>query len=101
MKIISVAQEDANIMLGLIGIESYQIKSQESKKFKEEFDKILEDKEIGIILMNEKYLLRHQDYFKAKKSQKKPIIVEIPDLKGPFKEDYFKELIQRFIGVKV
>ncbi len=101
MKIVSVAQEDTNIMLGLLGVQGYVISSQEPQIFQEEFDKILQDEEIGIILINEKYLLRHKSYFKKKKNQKLPIIVEIPDIKAPLNEDYFQELIEKFIGIKI
>ena len=99
MKIISISDEDTNIMFQLIGIQGYIITTNEPDLFKEEFDKILEDPEIGLILMNEKYLVRQEKYFKKLKLKKLPIIVEIPDLKAPFKEKYFRHIIEQFLGL--
>lgn len=101
MKIVSIANEDTNIMMGLLGIEGYEIKTQDPTKFKKKFDKILEDEKIGIILMNEKFLIRYKSYFKSKKLEKTPIIVEIPDMKAPLKSDYVEDLIEKFLGLKI
>ena len=101
MKIISVAEEDTNVLLGLLGIEGRVIKTQNPLEFKKEFEKILEDESIGIILLNEKYLIRYSEYFKIKKLQKTPIIVEIPDIKAPVDENYFEELITKYIGISI
>lgn len=100
MKIISVAQEETNIMLGLLGIKGYNLSDQKPQEFKEQFDELLKDETIGIILINEKYFLRNQEYFKKKKNKKHPIIVEIPDIKAPFKEEYYEDLIKKFIGIR-
>ncbi len=99
MKIICVSDEDTNILFRLIGIKGYEISSNNPAIFQEEFDKILEDKDIGLVLLNEKYLMRQHDYFKVLKLQKTPIVVEIPDMKAPLKESYFRHLVERYLGL--
>ena len=101
MKIISVAEEDTNVMFGLLGIQGYEIKAQNSREFQIQFDKILQDETIGVILLNEKYLIRFKDYFRKIKIQKSPMIVEIPDMQSSLKDDYFQVLVEKFIGLSV
>lgn len=99
MKMICVADADTCIMFGLIGIKGVTISDQELGQFKEVFEPILEDEEIGFIIMNEKILLRYKNYFQSIKSRKLPIIVEIPDIKAPFTSDYFNHFIKENLGL--
>jgi vacuolar-type H+-ATPase subunit F/Vma7 len=101
MKILVVDNEDTNIMFQLLGIDSYEIKSNDPIKFQAEFDKILENTDIGLIIMNEKYLLRNKEYFKQVKNRKSPIIIEIPDLFSPLSHEYYKEFIETYIGLNM
>ncbi|MHA1718502.1 MAG: V-type ATP synthase subunit F [Promethearchaeota archaeon] len=99
MKIISVGDEDMNILFGLIGIHGKTLPMLDPPEFQAEFDQIIKDKEIGLILMNEKYLIKYKSYFKSIKSRKFPIVVEVPDIKGPLDFDFFKKFIQNYIGL--
>ena len=99
MKIICVSDEDTNILFRLIGIRGYEISSNNPTIFQEEFDQIVKDKEIGLVLLNEKYFMRQRNYFKQLKLQKTPIIIEIPDMKAPLKETYFRHLIEQYLGL--
>ncbi|WP_371806867.1 V-type ATP synthase subunit F [Candidatus Lokiarchaeum ossiferum] len=94
-----VSDDDTNILFRLIGIKSFEISSNNSEIFQEEFDKILEDQDIGLVLLNEKYLMRQRDYFRRLKLRKYPIIIEIPDMKAPLKESYFRHLIEKYLGL--
>ncbi|WP_457557651.1 V-type ATP synthase subunit F [Candidatus Harpocratesius sp.] len=101
MNIICIADEDTNIMFGLIGIQGFTLPEMDFRKFKIEFEKILSNKSIDMIIMNEKYLLRFKNYFKGIKSQKFPIIVEIPDIKAPFSADYYNHFIKQYLGLSI
>jgi len=99
MKIVSVGDEHLTLMFGLIGITGYKITTDDSDEFKEQFDKILRDKDIGLIIMSEKFLIRFKDYFKTLKARKTPIIIEVPDIRGSLEFEYFQKFIQKYIGL--
>ena len=98
MKIKCVSDSDSGLLFQLLGIETYTPKSVDQDKFIDEFNQILKDPNLGIILLNEKFLLRYRDYFKTVKSRKTPIIVEIPDIQGPLPEKYFEEFIKKYLN---
>ncbi|MHA1776498.1 MAG: hypothetical protein DRO88_04035 [Promethearchaeia archaeon] len=99
MNIICIADEDTNIMFGLIGIQGFILPEIDFQAFKSKFEEILANKSIDMILMNEKYLLRFKNYFKNIKGQKYPIIVEIPDIRAPLEGRYFKDFITKYLGL--
>ncbi len=99
MKIVSVGDEHLNLMFGLIGITGIQITTDDEDEVKEQFNEILRDKDIGLIIMSEKFLIRFKDYFKTLKARKTPIIIEVPDIKDPLEFDYFQQFIQKYIGL--
>lgn len=99
MKIVSVGDQHLNLMFGLIGITGYEITTDDEDELKEQFNEILRDKDIGLIIMSEKFLIRFKDYFKTLKTRKTPIIIEIPDCKSPLEFDFFQKFIQKYIGL--
>ncbi|MHA1610631.1 MAG: V-type ATP synthase subunit F [Promethearchaeota archaeon] len=99
MTIICVADEDTNIMFGLLGIEGYLLPENDQNKFVREFDKLLHNDEIQLIFMPEKYLVKYKNYFQQIKIQRHPIIVEIPDIKASFNADYFNHHIKQMVGL--
>ena len=101
MKIICVSDEETNILFGLIGIQGYSIKADTLDVFKQKFEEILEDQEIGVIILSETYLLRYWDYLKIIKLRKRPLIIEVPDMKAPLQEDYFRQLIEHNLGLRM
>lgn len=101
MNIICIADEDTNILFGLIGIEGYILPETDFKGFKAGFEEILANKSIDMIIINEKYLLRFSNYFKTIKAQKYPIIVEIPDIRAPLAADYFQDFISKYLGLSL
>ena len=56
MKIISIAGEETNLMFHLLGIEGYTIRALRTKQFQQEYEQIMEDKDIGLVLLDEKHL---------------------------------------------
>ncbi|MHA1744975.1 MAG: V-type ATP synthase subunit F [Promethearchaeota archaeon] len=98
MKIISIAGEETNLMLHILGIEGFIIKTNRPHQFQQEYEKIMKDKDIGLILLDEKHLLRNQDYFKKKKLQTYPVIVEIPDMQAPLGAAQFQSLFEQTLG---
>ena len=86
-------------MFGLIGITGYQITNDDEDEVKEQFNEILRDKDIGLIIISEKFLIQFKDYFKSLKAKKAPIIIEVPDIKGSLEFDYFQKFIQKYIGL--
>ncbi|MHA1520618.1 MAG: V-type ATP synthase subunit F [Promethearchaeota archaeon] len=99
MTIICVADDDTNIMFGLLGIEGFVLPENDQNKFVREFDKFLHNDEIELIFINEKTLIRFKNYFQQIKIQRHPIIVEIPDIKAPFAADYFNHQIKKLVGL--
>lgn len=99
MKIVSVGDEHLNLMFGLIGITGYKITTNDEDELKEQFNEILRDKDIGLIIISEKFLIQFKDYFKTLKARKIPIIIEVPDIKGSLNFDYFQQFIQKYIGL--
>ena len=90
MKIVSVGDEQLTLMFGLIGITGYEITTDDEDELKEQFNEILRDKDIGLIIISEKFLIRFKNYFKTLKTRKTPIIIEFPDIKGPLEFDFFQ-----------
>ncbi|MHA1585104.1 MAG: V-type ATP synthase subunit F [Promethearchaeota archaeon] len=101
MKIVCVSDEETNILFGLIGIQGLTIKADNLTTFKQKFEEILEDQEIGVIILSETYLLRYWDYFKVIKLRKSPLIIEVPDMKAPLEEKYFRQLIEHNLGLRM
>ncbi len=101
MKIKVLSDEDTNLMFRLVGIEGIEISNSNQKEFEAEFTKILQDPTIGIILINEKDYLRFNSFLKPLKLRQFPIIVEIPDLKAPLQAEYYKETLEKMIGLTI
>jgi vacuolar-type H+-ATPase subunit F/Vma7 len=99
MKIISVSDPDTNIMFELMGIDSYALDEEDLDLFKREFEKILHIPDLGVILLNEQYLVRFQAYFKEIKLNRLPIIVEIPNIRSTLNQDYYENFIQKMLNL--
>ncbi|QEE15871.1 V-type ATP synthase subunit F [Promethearchaeum syntrophicum] len=99
MKIVSVGDEHLNLMFSLIGITGFEITTEDEDELKEQFNEILRDKDIGLIIISEKFLIRFKGFFTSLKKQKSPIIIEVPDIKGTLDFNYFQQFIQKYIGL--
>jgi V/A-type H+-transporting ATPase subunit F len=101
MKIVMFGDEDSIILFHLIGMEG-KIHTRGEENFEEVFKEVLDDHEVGIIIITEKILLNHRDYILPIKMQRRsPIIVEIPSIIPEFHEDYVGETIRKYIGIKI
>ena len=101
MKIVAIADKYSNLMFRLMGIESYFIGELEHDAFIHKYKEITQDPAIGLIMMNEKFLMRYREFFRKEKIKKTPIIIEVPDIEAPLKQQYFEEFIKEYIGLNV
>jgi len=99
MEIRVVADENTNILFQLMGFKTLLIDDRQPDEFEKRFNKLLENDQIGVIIMSDKYLLRHRDYFRKIKVRKYPIVVEIPDLASPMQYEYFEEFLTTYLGL--
>ena len=64
MEVRVVADEDTNILFRLMGFKTILIDNPQRDDFEKKFDHILEDEHIGVIIMSDKYLMKHKKYFR-------------------------------------
>lgn len=102
MKIFLISDNvDTYTGLRLAGIEGVVIHSR--KHLKQELDKVLADKEVGIVLLTEKFGREFPDVIdNVKLNRKLPLIVEIPDRHGTGrKADFITSYVNEAIGLKL
>lgn len=85
----------------LAGVEGVIIHSK--KHLKEQLDKAISDKTIGVLLITEKLSLEFPEIIDdVKLNRKLPLIVEIPDRHGTGrKPDFITSYVNEAIGVKL
>lgn len=87
------------VTLRLAGIEGKVLK--EESNLKEEVEKLLLDKEVGIIVLSESLAARNRDYIMKKKLEEKTLIIQIPEPYGTKEKDYIMKYIKNSIGIKI
>ena len=101
MKYFIIGDEDAVLGFGMVGVQGEAVVSLQGAK--EAFDRVISDKEVGIIIITEKIagLIRPTlDRFLFKETF--PLIVEIPDRTGKASERIgIREIVTASIGVKI
>ncbi len=100
MKMAVIGDEDTAALFKLAGVGKIISEGDIEK----EFDELVEDKEVGIIIVTEGMADRLAGRItKVKLHRELPIIVEIPDKKGKMegREDSVEKLIKRAVGVEV
>ena len=100
MKIRVIGDEFSSLGFTLAGIESVAAESKDTVSA--EFDKALDDKEIGIILITEK----EADLIRDKVNRRKiggemPLVVEIPSRSGWQEKDRALDLIKKVLSVSL
>lgn len=92
---------DTFIGMRLAGIEGVVIHSQ--KHLKEQLEKAVSDKTIGIILITEKFGREFPEIINdVKLNRRLPLIVEIPDRHGTGRsEDFITSYVNEAIGLKL
>ncbi|BCK01896.1 V-type ATP synthase subunit F [Anaerocolumna chitinilytica] len=85
----------------LTGVDGVVIHSK--KHLKEQLDKALADKTIGVLLITEKFSREFPDIINdVKLNRKLPLIVEIPDRHGTGrKPDFITSYVNEAIGIKL
>ena len=85
----------------LAGIEGCVI--HERQELKEELDRVMTDKTIGIVLLTEKFGREYPDVIDdIKLNHRLPLIVEIPDRHGTGrKPDFITAYVNESIGLKL
>ncbi len=85
----------------LAGVEGVVIHSREH--LKEQLEKAFSDKEIGIVLITEKFGREFPDIINdVKLNRRSPLIVEIPDRHGTGrKPDFITSYVKEAIGLKL
>ena len=101
MKYYVIGDEDAVLGFGMVGVQGKTVRSREEAE--STFNGALADSEIGIIIITERIaeLIRPLvDNFVF--TQDFPLIVEIPDRKGPVtgKPD-IRQMVNNAIGIKI
>lgn len=100
MKIIAVVDEDANLLFQMLGIDTVMINADNLDSFRSEFDKLLQIHDLGVIIMNEQYLIRFKEYFRDIKSRKFPLIVEVPNFSKTLSQEYFETFIRNMLNLE-
>lgn len=101
MKIIALADTDNAAGLRLAGVKTICINNNE--ELKNHYKKLIEDKEIGLILITEglaQNIKNEIDEFKMFKNT--PLILEIPERTGSKKnKNYLTNFINESVGLKI
>jgi len=93
--------KDTYTGMRLAGVEGIVV--HERQELKEALENVFQDKEIGIVLLTEKfgrefpYLIDH-----AKLNRRLPLLIEIPDRHGTGrKENFITDYVSEAIGLKL
>ncbi|MCL2564696.1 MAG: V-type ATP synthase subunit F [Defluviitaleaceae bacterium] len=92
---------DTLIGMRLAGVEGIQ--AEGISGFLEAWKEVLENKEIGILIITEKLSNEHKELIKAVKIREGlPLIISIPGCHGTKKDkDFISKYIKEAIGVKI
>lgn len=85
----------------LAGVEGAVV--HKKQELKEEIEKVLADKEIGILLLTEKFGRDFPDVIdEVKLNYRLPLVVEVPDRHGTGrKPDFITSYVNEAIGIKL
>lgn len=85
----------------LAGVDGVVV--HEKEKLKQELDKVLADREIGIVLLTEKFGRDFPELINdVKLNHRQPLFVEIPDRHGTGrKPDFITSYVNEAIGLKL
>lgn len=85
----------------LAGVDGVVV--HERKELREQLEKVLQDKSIGIVLLTEKFGQEFPDILDEFRLERKiPLLIEIPDRHGTGrKKDFITSYISEAIGLKL
>lgn len=102
MKLAALCDQDTAVGLRLAGIANVFIVNHDD--ILSRWNTIREDHTIGVLLVTERiagHLGKHLQEFRIQNFL--PIIIEIPDKKGPIKDhvDFVSQLIKKAVGIEI
>lgn len=84
----------------LAGVEGAVV--HKKARLKEELDKVMADKEVGIVLLTEKFGRDYPEIINQVKLSKMPLFIEIPDRHGTGrKPNFITSYVNEAIGLKL
>lgn len=85
----------------LVGVEGVVV--HERQELKEALERVFQDKEIGIVLLTEKFGREFPDLIDdVKLNRRLPLLIEIPDRHGTGrKENFITDYVSEAIGLKL
>lgn len=84
----------------LAGVEGAVV--HDKARLKEELDRVMADKEVGIVLLTERFGKDFPDLVNQVKLSRMPLFVEIPDRHGTGrKPDFITSYVNEAIGLKL
>lgn len=84
----------------LAGVEGVVV--HEKQELQQELDKVMADKEVGIVLLTEKFGRDFPDVVNRVKLNRSPLFIEIPDRHGTGrKPDFITSYVNEAIGLKL
>lgn len=84
----------------LAGVEGAVV--HDKARLKEELDRVMADKEVGIVLLTERFGKDFPDLINQVKLSRMPLFVEIPDRHGTGrKPDFITSYVNEAIGLKL
>ncbi len=101
MRAVAIGEYDFVLGFRFSGIDGIII--EDDSKLIDTFKKLLERKDIGIIIIQEKFFVKFRDVLESLLEGKLyPVIVSIPGKEGKIsKEDFLSKLIKRAIGIEI
>lgn len=102
MKIYLISDNvDTYTGMRLAGVEGAVV--HEKQELRDEIEKVLADKEVGILLLTEKFGRDFPDVIdEVKLNYKLPLVVEVPDRHGTGrKPDFITSYVNEAIGIKL
>ncbi len=84
----------------LAGVEGVVV--HERQELKDALDAVFQDKEIGIVLLTEKFGREFPDLIDDVKLNRRPLLIEIPDRHGTGRnENFITDYVSEAIGLKL
>ncbi len=101
MRAVAIGDLDFIIGFRLSGIDG--IKIENDSKFLDEFKKLSENKDVGIIIVQEKYYIKFKKEIESIISERLyPIVVSIPGKEGKISKEFLlSSLIKKAIGIEI
>ena len=98
MKIVFVGNGDECLGFSLVGLETAEVNSE--KEFKERMKKLLNNSEVGILVIADRFAGTFvREFGETLKRKAKPAVVFVPSIDGVHYRKSLKEFLYRVLGV--